>query len=116
MYLWFYLGPTIGGADVKAVMTIGLITPFTLSFGSDAFTAFETRGFPYPFVVFMNSLLFYLFIPLGFAFYNVIKGNFERPYFQLFFGTLDFWRERPFLLGLHYIALKSLCYHWLFHI
>ena len=87
MYLWFYLGPTIGGADVKAVMTIGLITPFTLTFGSDAFTAFETRGFPYPFVVFMNSLLFYLFIPLGFAFYNVIKGNFERPYFQLFFGT-----------------------------
>ncbi len=87
MYVWFYLGPTIGGADVKAIMTIGLVVPFTLSFGSDTFTAFETRGFPYPFVVFMNSLLLYLLIPLYLAVYNVIKGNLEKPYFQIFFGT-----------------------------
>ncbi len=87
MYVWFYLGPTIGGADVKAIMTLGLVAPFTLSFGSDTFTAFETRGFPYPFVVFMNSLLLYLLIPLSLAVYNVIKGNLEKPYFQIFFGT-----------------------------
>ena len=31
MYVWFYFGPTIGGADVKAIMTIGLLTPFTSS-------------------------------------------------------------------------------------
>ena len=96
MYVWFYLGPTIGGADVKAIMTIGLVTPFTLSFGSDTFTAFETRGFPYPFVVFMNSLLLYLLIPLSLAVYNVIKGNLEKPYFQIFFGTkmkIDLARE-----------------------
>ena len=96
MYVWFYLGPTIGGADVKAIMTIGLVAPFTLSFGSDIFTAFETRGFPYPFVVFMNSLLLYLLIPLSLAVYNVIKGNLEKPYFQIFFGTkmkIDLARE-----------------------
>ena len=87
MYVWFYLGPTIGGADVKAIMTIGLVAPFTLSFNADNFTAFETRGFPYPFVVFMNSLLLYLLIPLSLAVYNVIKGNLEKPYFQIFFGT-----------------------------
>ena len=87
MYVWFYLGPTIGGADVKAIMTIGLVAPFTLSFGVDTFTAFETRGFPYPFVVFMNSLLLYLLIPLCLALYNVIQGNLEKPYFPIFFGT-----------------------------
>ena len=96
MYVWFYLGPTIGGADVKAIMTLGLVTPFTLSFSGDTFTAFETRGFPYPFVVFMNSLLLYLLIPLSLAVYNVIKGNLEKPYFQIFFGTkmkIDLARE-----------------------
>ena len=96
MYGWFYLGPTIGGADVKAIMTIGLVAPFTLSFGSDTFTAFETRGFPYPFVVFMNSLLLYLLIPLSLAVYNIFKGNLEKPYFQIFFGTkmkIDLARE-----------------------
>ena len=96
MYVWFYLGPTIGGADVKAIMTLGLVTPFTLSFSGDTFTAFETRGFPYPFVVFMNSLLLYLLIPLYLAVYNVIKGNLEKPYFQIFFGTkmkIDLARE-----------------------
>ena len=87
MYVWFYLGPTIGGADVKAIMTLGLVTPFTLSFSADTFTAFETRGFPYPFVVFMNSLLLYLLIPLSLAVYNIFKGNLEKPYFQIFFGA-----------------------------
>jgi len=96
MYVWFYLGPTIGGADVKAIMTRGLVTPFTLSFGGDTFSAFETRGFPYPFVIFMNSLLLYLLIPLSLAVYNIFKGNLEKPYFQIFFGTkmkIDLARE-----------------------
>ena len=71
---------------------------FSVSFSSRVFakssrsfsislTAFETRGFPYPFVVFMNSLLLYLLIPIGLALYNIIKGNIEKPYFQIFFGT-----------------------------
>ena len=35
----------------------------------------------------MNSLLIYLFIPIGLALFNVVKGNLERPFFQIFFGT-----------------------------
>ena len=87
MYIWFYFGPTIGGADVKAIMTISLITPFSFSFTDESLTAFDNRGFPYPFVIFMNSLLIYLFIPIGLALFNVVKGNLERPFFQIFFGT-----------------------------
>ena len=87
MYVWFYFGPTIGGADVKAIMTIGLLTPFTFSINEDPLMAFETRGFPYPFVVFMNSLLLYLLIPITLFFYNLISNNIEKPYFQMFFGT-----------------------------
>ena len=48
--------------------------------------AFETRGFPYPFVVFMNSLLLYLLIPFTLAFYNLFTGTLEKPYFPIFFG------------------------------
>tara|TARA_Y100001970_G_scaffold69737_1_gene88864 strand:- start:648 stop:1571 length:924 start_codon:yes stop_codon:yes gene_type:complete len=87
MYIWFYFGPTIGGADVKAIMTISLITPFSFSFAEESLTAFDSRGFPYPFVIFMNSLLIYLFIPIGLAVFNIIKGNLESPFFQIFFGT-----------------------------
>jgi Flp pilus assembly protein protease CpaA len=87
MYVWYYFGPTIGGADVKAIMTIGLVAPFTISFSEEPLMAFEIRGFPYPFVIFMNSLLLYLLIPIGLALYNLVKGNIEKPYFQIFFGT-----------------------------
>ena len=87
MYIWFYFGPTIGGADVKAIMAISLITPFSFSFTGESLAAFDTRGFPYPFVIFMNSLLLYLLIPFSLAFYNVAKGNLESPFFQIFFGT-----------------------------
>ena len=87
MYIWFYFGPTIGGADVKAIMAISLITPFSFSFTGESLAAFDTRGFPYPFVIFMNSLLLYLLIPFSLAFYNIVKGNLESPFFQIFFGT-----------------------------
>ena len=87
MYIWFYFGPTIGGADVKAIMTISLVAPFTLSFSDEYIMAFDSRGFPYPFVIFMNSLLLYLCIPFFLVAYNIFKGNFEKPYFQMFFGT-----------------------------
>ena len=88
MYVWYYLGPTIGGADVKAIMTISLVAPFTISINEDPMMAFETRGFPYPFVIFMNSLLLYLLIPIGLALYNIFRGNYgiQKPYFQIFFG------------------------------
>tara|TARA_B110000438_G_scaffold101747_2_gene100630 strand:+ start:2114 stop:3031 length:918 start_codon:yes stop_codon:yes gene_type:complete len=87
MYAWFYFGPTIGGADVKAIMTIGLVVPFTISMNGEVLTAFETRGFPYPFVVFMNSLLLYLLIPLFLLIYNSFRKNIDSPYFQMLFGT-----------------------------
>ena len=80
MYIWFYFGPTIGGADVKAIMAISLITPFSFSFTGESLTAFDARGFPYPFVIFMNSLLLYLLVPLSLAFYNIAKGNLESPF------------------------------------
>ena len=87
MYVWYYLGPTIGGADVKAIMTIGLVAPFTFSINEDHMIAYFPSIFPYPFVVFMNSLLLYLLIPIGLALYNIVRGNIEKPYFQIFFGT-----------------------------
>lgn len=87
MYVWYYYGPTIGGADVKAIMTLALLVPFNPSINPDIITAFDSRGFPFPFVVFMNSLLVYLAIPLTLFILNMIRGDFSSPYLQMFVGV-----------------------------
>jgi len=87
MYIWYYYGPTIGGADVKAIMTLALLTPFSPSINPDLITAFDSRGFPFPFVVFMNSLLVYLAIPLTLFILNIIRRDISSPYLQMFVGV-----------------------------
>ena len=87
MYIWYYYGPTIGGADVKAIMTLALLTPFSPSINPDLITAFDSRGFPFPFVVFMNSLLVYLAIPLTLFILNIFRRDISSPYLQMFVGV-----------------------------
>ena len=86
MYVWYYYGPTIGGADVKAIMTLALLVPFSPSINSNLITAFDSRGFPFPFVVFMNSLLVYLAIPLSLFLLNIGRRDISSPYLQMFVG------------------------------
>ena len=86
MYIWYYFGPTIGGADVKAIMTLALLIPFAPSINPNLITAFESRGFPFPFVVFMNSLLVYLAIPLILFVLNIGRRDISSPYLQMFVG------------------------------
>lgn len=85
-----------GGADAKALMSISVLTPFyptsailTLIFPSFVLWSFSINNEPielYPFaiVVLTNSVIFAIFIPLIFFFYNLANREVKFP--QCFFG------------------------------
>jgi hypothetical protein len=86
MYGWYYFGPTIGGADVKALLTVAVLVPFAPDAGA-TLHAFGDQGFPFPWVVFMNSLLLYLAIPVGLLAWNIAHGDLEKPWLQALLGV-----------------------------
>ena len=86
MYGWYYFGPTIGGADVKALLTVAVLVPFAPDAGATLY-AFGDQGFPFPWVVFMNSLLLYLAIPVGLLAWNIAHGDLEKPWLQALLGV-----------------------------
>ena len=86
MYGWYYYGPTIGGADVKALLTVAVLVPFAPDAGA-TLHAFGEQGFPFPWVVFMNSLLLYLAIPVGLLAWNIAHGDLEKPWLQALLGV-----------------------------
>jgi len=94
MYGWYYYGPTIGGADVKALLTVAVLVPFSPDAGA-TLHAFGEQGFPFPWVVFMNSLLLYLAIPVGLLAWNIGHGDLEKPWLQALLGVrMDLKRAR----------------------
>ncbi|MEC8869484.1 MAG: hypothetical protein VX511_02535 [Candidatus Thermoplasmatota archaeon] len=94
MYGWYYFGPTIGGADVKALLTVAVLVPFAPDTGA-TLQAFGDQGFPFPWVVFMNSLLLYLAIPIGLLVWNIAHGNLEKPWLQALLGVrMDLTKAR----------------------
>ena len=94
MYGWYYYGPTIGGADVKALLTVAVLGPVSPDAGA-TLHAFGDQGFPFPWVVFMNSLLLYLAIPVGLLAWNIGHGDLEKPWLQALLGVrMDLKRAR----------------------
>ena len=94
MYGWYYFGPTIGGADVKALLTVAVLVPFAPDAGA-TLHAFGDQGFPFPWVVFMNSLLLYLAIPIGLLAWNIAHGDLEKPWLQALLGMrMDLTKAR----------------------
>ena len=71
-----------GGADVKAMWAIALLSPLPPKFYQ--FPLFSSPIFIFPLTVLLNSLLLFLPLPLIFFFYNLYKKNIEFPY--CFFG------------------------------
>ena len=77
MYILFRLRLIFGGADAKAIMALSILVPLEP----------EIMGFPlwksfmpFPWVIFSNSLLMFLIIPLGLLIFNLTKRNVEFPY------------------------------------
>ncbi|MFQ5837689.1 MAG: A24 family peptidase C-terminal domain-containing protein [Thermoplasmata archaeon] len=90
-YLFYYLGLLKGGADAKAFMSIGLLTPGYPSSGPfplipldpGVLEAFELF-FPFALSTLMNSALLLSALPLYFLMKNLLRGDFRWP--QAFLG------------------------------
>ena len=68
IYLLFQMGLIFGGADAKALMAIAILVPI-----QPAIADFPLRNslMPFSFVIFFNSLVLFLAIPLGIFIFNI---------------------------------------------
>jgi len=77
MYVLFQLGLIFGGADAKALMALAILVPIEPTISS--FPLWKSF-MPYPWVIFSNSVIIFLFIPISLLIYNLVKRNFGFPY------------------------------------
>ena len=77
MYVFFQLRLIFGGADAKAIMALAILVPLEPSI-----LEFPLWGsfMPFSWVIFSNSVLLFLLIPVSLLIFNVIRGNIEFPY------------------------------------
>jgi Flp pilus assembly protein protease CpaA len=84
-----------GGADAKALMGLTVLAPFYPSLGIlpliGNLDAMMT-AFPFAFVILLDSALGSLLVPLGYAFYNISRGDVDR---KMFFGYRMSLKEVP---------------------
>ncbi len=100
-YIFYLTGLLHGGADTKAMMAISILVPFYPKF--DVYPIMETSFgittailelvFPYALIILFNAVIIAIFIPIGFAFYNISKGNIKFPH--LFVGYKMALRSVP---------------------
>ena len=77
MYVLFRLRLIFGGADAKAIMTLAILVPL-----EPAIMDFPLWNslMPFSWVVFSNSVVLFLLIPLGLLIFNIARRNIEFPY------------------------------------
>ncbi len=78
VYVLFQLRLIFGGADAKALMAIAILVPLQPSIS--VFPLFGRSIMPASWYIFSNSVILFLFIPLGLLIYNSMKRNIEFPY------------------------------------
>lgn len=86
-FILYQAGMIHGGADAKAMMAIAILTPFYPHFSEFPLLQFESVRmaeamelfFPFAFLVLMNSVLFVVWVFLGFIIYNATKGDYGFP-------------------------------------
>ena len=77
VYLFFQMRLIFGGADAKALMALAILVPITPSINS--YPLFESV-MPFSWVIFSNSIVLFLVIPLSLLFYNIYKKNLMFPH------------------------------------
>jgi archaeal preflagellin peptidase FlaK len=81
MYVLFQMGLIFGGADAKALMALAILVPVLPNlYGFPLAFSFM----PYSWVIFSNSVVLFLALPLSLFTYNLLKGN--RVFPQCFLG------------------------------
>jgi preflagellin peptidase FlaK len=80
IYIFFQLRLIFGGADAKAIMALAILVPLKPSiFIFPLWDSFM----PYSWVIFSNSVLLFLLIPIFLLLFNIIHKDFKFPYFFL---------------------------------
>lgn len=77
MYVLFQLRLIFGGADAKAIMALTILVP--LEPVIQDFPLWKSL-MPFPWVIFSNSVVLFLLIPLSLLMFNLTRGNVEFPY------------------------------------
>ncbi|ODS41419.1 MAG: hypothetical protein A7315_06230 [Candidatus Altiarchaeales archaeon WOR_SM1_79] len=86
-YILYQFDILHGGADAKAMMAIAILVPFyphffffpLMGFSSERVAMAMEVFFPFAFLVLMNSVLFIVWVFIGFIIYNTSKGDFGFP-------------------------------------
>ena len=77
-FAFFQLRLIFGGADAKALMAISILAPLEPSIYQ--FPIWKGSPMPFSWSIFSNSIILFLFIPLGFLIFNIAKRNVKFPY------------------------------------
>jgi preflagellin peptidase FlaK len=80
VYLFFQLRLIFGGADAKAIMALAILAPF---FPFETLTSYPlyVSYMPFSWVIFVNSLLIFLIIPISLFIINLLRRNLQFPHF-----------------------------------
>jgi len=77
VYVFFQLRLIFGGADAKAIMAIAILVPFQpLFFGFPLYYS----PMPFSWVIFSNSIVIFLFVPISLFVYNLTQKNIRFPH------------------------------------
>ena len=78
VYFLFQLRLIFGGADAKALMALSILVPLPPIINN--IPLWKNSIMPAPWVIFSNSVILFLFIPLSLLIFNVAKRNPEFPF------------------------------------
>jgi preflagellin peptidase FlaK len=79
VYVFFQLRLIFGGADAKALMAIAILTPFQ-PFQTLSTYPLHPSVMPFSWVIFSNSIILFLLIPISLFIFNVLKRNIRFPH------------------------------------
>lgn len=80
MYVLFQLRLIFGGADAKALMALAILVPMKPYIGQIPLFEGTLFSMPGSWIVFSNSILLFLCIPLSLLLLNIVKRNLKFPH------------------------------------
>ncbi|MGQ0535620.1 MAG: A24 family peptidase C-terminal domain-containing protein [Methanobacteriota archaeon] len=77
LYVLYWVGLIVGGADLKALWALAVLVPFPVVFGPLPYLA---SPLPASFAAFGNALLFFLVVPIVYLARNAASGRWRFPH------------------------------------
>jgi len=83
MYVLFQLRLMFGGADAKAIMALAILVPFAPEILEFPILKASAISMPGSWIIFSNSVVIFLLIPLSLLIFNLAKRHIEFPHLLL---------------------------------